>query len=153
MYGYDTLLGWSTFPWDYANNDPRVDSISIKYSTLPGGSLEDYNEGKVSVAALFGFCHPDVIHHRPWCMRSVTGLVFTIRSKVDAMVTATTLMILRLSTTVPLAVLLVATRAPGMVLILFTTSWTIPSISTCPQRCYFPGFLIWIEMQVYEAVY
>ena len=39
-----SLLGWATFPWDYAGN-PTMDGVVCHYATLPGGTYSPYNLG------------------------------------------------------------------------------------------------------------
>jgi hypothetical protein len=39
-----SLLGWATFPWDYAQTDYRH-GVVVHYNTLPGGTMAPYNLG------------------------------------------------------------------------------------------------------------
>ena len=40
----DQLLGWATFPWQYAGN-PAMDGVIVHLGSLPGGSSGEFNRG------------------------------------------------------------------------------------------------------------
>ncbi|GLB38226.1 putative pregnancy-associated plasma protein-A [Lyophyllum shimeji] len=40
-----SLLGYSTFPWSY-RNQPQIDGIVLRYSSLPGGSAVNHDLGR-----------------------------------------------------------------------------------------------------------
>ncbi|EST08118.1 Peptidase M43, pregnancy-associated plasma-A [Kalmanozyma brasiliensis GHG001] len=42
------LLGYATFPWSYSGN-PQNDGVCLQYTSYPGGSINNYNQGKTLV--------------------------------------------------------------------------------------------------------
>jgi pregnancy-associated plasma protein-A len=40
----DQVLGWSTFPWEYAAR-PKLDGVVVHAGSLPGGTINGFNKG------------------------------------------------------------------------------------------------------------
>ncbi len=56
----DSLLGWSTFPWQ-GRQAPALDGVVVHVGTLPGGSIPDYDLGYSAVHETghwLGLYHP-----------------------------------------------------------------------------------------------
>ena len=85
----ERLLGYATFPVDYANN-PQDDGVVILYSTVPGGTEFPYNQGRVRLWLILLRPRPlsltSVQNIRPSPTKLATGSVCTTPSKAAAKV-------------------------------------------------------------------
>ncbi len=109
LVGFD-YLGIATFPWDYTRR-PGVDGIRVDFRSLPGGSQDNYDEGKTAtheVGHWLGLFHTfqggcsdsnDEVHDTPAQLDSTSGCPRTAPTPVP--------------------------RGPGS--IRSTTTWTTPT--------------------------